>query len=178
MSKAFRGAASAAQTLAGNANRRGDHVVAHQAHVISRLAQGLARLQAGFDQQAQQLTLGLIRLQRHLKSSGGGGGGKRRPKFRPRGPGGELPGYFVDITGRGGGKQGKRSGSQKSKWPRAADAGLVGRRIGRGPVRMTGSGADAQSAKAVTAAFAKLLAAQAQLLQMRSDVEGLKKARR
>ncbi|KEC70889.1 hypothetical protein RLPCCGM1_p0663 [Rhizobium leguminosarum bv. phaseoli CCGM1] len=41
---------------------------------------------------------------------------------------------------------------------------------------MTGS--DTQSAKAVTAAFAKLLSAQAQLLQIRSEVEDLKKVQR
>ncbi|ARM91497.1 hypothetical protein RHEC894_PC00479 (plasmid) [Rhizobium sp. CIAT894] len=164
MSRAFRGAAGVAHTLANNAIRSGNKAAAQQAQVISRLAEGLARLQAGLDDQAQQLTAGLVKLEQSLKVSRR----SQRSKSGSLAANGELQNYYVDITAS------KIFG--KANWPRAADSGLVGRRIGRGPVRMTGS--DTQSAKAVTAAFAKLLSAQAQLLQIRSEVEDLKKVQR
>jgi hypothetical protein len=157
MSKAFKGAANAARSLENVARRSGNLAAARQAQVVSRFVKGLARLERSFEIEGRQLTVALVHLQRSVKSQG-------RVAYTP---GYEIPGYYVEITGR-----------RKGRAPRGfrpADTGLVGRRIGRGPVRMTSS--DGQSAKAVTAAFAKLLSAQSQLQQLRSELERVKAKR-
>ena len=157
MSNRFQDAASAARSLASSAQRSRNWAAAKEASAISRIANGLARLERSFEAQSRQLTAALSQLRNAIKTQPKGKAGRQ----------GELPGYYVNIAA--GRNRPHRGGG------RPADTGLVGRRVGRGPVRMTSSGA--QSAKAMTAAFAKLLAAQSQLQQLRVELESLKERR-
>ena len=156
MSKAFKGAAHVAESLIHVAQRSGNGQAAQQAQAVSKLVKGLARLETQFEAEGRQVVSALHRLLKSAKAQSGAGPQQSR----------ELSGYYVNITGRRG--QGGALG-------RAADTGLVGRRVGRGPVRMTGSGS--QSAKIASAVFSKLLVAQSQLQQIRSELEALKSSR-
>jgi hypothetical protein len=161
MSKVFRGATNVAHSLVNVAQRSGNMEAARQAQIVAKMVKGLARLEKGFEIEGQQLTAALLKLQKAVK------GQTRPPPRGGGGHGGDQAGYYVQITG---GRDRPRSGGF-----RAADTGLIGRRVGRGPVRMTS--ADGQSAKAVTAAFSKLLSAQSQLQKLRTELEGLKARR-
>jgi len=154
MSKAFKGASQAAHSLVHVAQRSGNTQIAQQAQIIARMIQGLARLERSFEAEGQQLSAALVKLQKSVRASG-----VVTTPVR-----GEPQGYYVRIVG----------GPKQRGGPRSADMGLVGRRIGRGPVRMGSTGSGAQSAKALSAAFARLLSAQTQLQQLRSDIERLK----
>ncbi len=138
------------------ARRSGNGQAAQHAQTVSKLVKGLARLETQFDVEGRQMAAALHRLLKSAKAQSSAGPQQGR----------ELAGYYVNITGR------RAPGGAPG---RAADMGLVGRRVGRGPVRMTGSGT--QSAKIASAVFSKLLVAQSQLEQIRAELEALKASR-
>jgi hypothetical protein len=154
MSKAFKGASQAANTLVQVAQRARNAPVAQQAQIVARMVQGLVRLERSFEAEGQQLSSALVRLQKSIRTGSVG----RIPIS------GQTDGYYVRMVGT----------PARRRRSRAADTGLVGRRIGRGPVRMGSASGGAQSAKALSAAFARLLSAQTQLQQLQSDIERIK----
>jgi hypothetical protein len=104
-----------------------------------------------FDSQAHRLNSALAQLNRSFM---------QRSQAGVR-PGTAVGGYYTNITGRGG---------------RAAyDIGLVGRRIGRGPVQVSPAGG--RTTKVLTAAFQKILSAQLQLAQLKAELDRLKKGK-
>jgi uncharacterized coiled-coil protein SlyX len=157
MSKSFKAAVQATRSLQRAAQARRDPLAALQADVIARLVKNLAHLERGLDDQGRQLSVLLGKLQRGARAQ------RTSPPFNRGGASSDDPGYYVQIAA---------TGACRAQY-RAADTGLVGRRVGRGPVRMAASGS-ALSTKAMSAAFGRLLAAQAQLQQLRSEMERIR----
>ena len=144
----FRHAAAMAQELAVSARKRKDTVAERQATVISGIATTLANAERSFDSQANELISALSRLGKSIKQQGAPAGFSADSESD----------YFVGIT------------PAKSAFGDARYTGLVGKRVGRGPVNVS----PGRSTRAMTAAFAKILSAQAQLSQLQSEVERLK----
>lgn len=170
MSRSFKAAVAASQSLHRAAEHSSDPLVAQQAQIISRLVKNLAQLERGLDNQGRQLTVLLDKLgrqsRRPQKTFGGGG---RSGGGRTGGNGGRAAvdsGYYVDMVGH----------AERRPMFRAADTGLVGRRIGRGPVRMATATGGA-STRALSAAFGRLLAAQTQLQQLRAEMDRIRQRR-
>jgi hypothetical protein len=174
MSKSFRSAVHATRSLQQKAQRSRNPLVAQQAQIIARLVKNLAQMERGLDDQGRQLTARLGKLAKQARRPPKRGG-RKWPGSRPGsgfGSGfGHDAGYYVDMVGRGGGGGRGRKGG---KGYRAADTGLVGRRIGRGPVRMASAGGGV-STRALSAAFGRLLAAQAQLQRLKSEMDRVRK---
>lgn len=174
MSKAFKNAKKVAQSLMQNTSKSGNFETMRQAQVLSQFVESMARLEKDFQIEGQQVTAALLRLQKQVKNQQVKNQQVKNQQVKSRLASGmrsmqtgELPGYYVQITG------GK--GQQSAYGYRAADTGLVGSRVGRGPVRMVSS--KGPSTKAVTTAFAKLLSMQAQVQSIKEELEVLKKRR-
>lgn len=163
MSRAFKTAAQAAQALIQLAERSGDEALRQETRVVARAIKGMARLERSFQAEGEQLSISLMKLQKSLRSARARTGSSRAIGGRA-----EQEGYYVQMVGAR-----PRAGGGF----RAADTGLIGRRVGRGPVRMGSAGADAQATKALNAVFSRLLAAQIELRRLRSDIERVKDGR-
>jgi hypothetical protein len=148
----FRQVVAMAKQLVTNAHKRGDVAAAREAAVIARVAANLASAERSFESQANDLISALARVGKSLKQQG---------ESSLSGAATSGSAYFVSIAGSR-----QSSGDARHK-------GLVGKRIGRGPVSVS----PGKSTKAITAAFAKILEAQAQLSQIKAEVERLKHRR-
>jgi hypothetical protein len=169
MSRAFKTASQAVQALMQLAERSGDQALQQETRVVARAIKGMARLERSFQAEGEQLSVSLMKLQKSLRAASAKTNSSRAfgsRAFGPRafGPRGEQDGYYVQMVGRP-----RSSGSF-----RPADTGLIGRRVGRGPVRMGNAAANAQATKALNAVFSRLLAAQIELQQLRSEMERAK----
>jgi small-conductance mechanosensitive channel len=161
MSGSFKSAVQASRALQEAAQRSRDPLVAQQAQIIARLVKNLAQIERGLDEEGRQLAVRLGKLGK--RSSQASKAAKGRGGFQR--PGYDDVGYYVEMVGSRG--QGRRPTY------RAADTGLVGRRIGRGPVRMASPGGNV-STRALSAAFGRLLAAQSQLQQLKSEMDRIR----
>jgi len=140
--------------LASKARVAGNEKLARQAFAVSDRAARLRRTQHALTTQAEQLNSILVRLNKSLK-----GKSLATSASLP-----SSPGYSVGIAAR-------YQGGQSN----AYNVGLTGRRIGRGPVRMTAEiASSAQSTKLMSTMFRKILEVQSQLTQLRTEVERLR----
>jgi len=156
----FRHVVRMANRVASTAQKRGNVGLARQAVLISHLAGSFARAEQSFNQQADRLNSIMANLNRLTMQRGNASVRRDDPS-----------GYFVGIAGGA-------TGKSKSARGRVGDAyhvGIIGRRIGRGPVKMTSARAlNSRSTKVMTAAFQKLLFAQSQLVELRAELDRLK----
>jgi hypothetical protein len=145
----FYHAVTMADQLAVSARKQGNDGALRGAITISEVAMSLAKTERAFAAQANDLISALSSIGKSLK--------QQRSAANPALSSEE--GYFVNITG-------SRRASRNSQY-----RGLVGKRVGRGPVSVV----PGRSTKAITVAFAKVMEAQTQLSQLQAEVERLKR---